>query len=174
VANQNKELDLKKSLLEAYAVNERMNQYLLEHLDDRAWRAEPPGGKGRDIAAIAAHMHNVRHMWLTVSAKEVEGLRIPSKIDRNACTRKEVMDALAKSAECCLKLLRVAIEKPDGKVKSFRPDVVGFLGYLIAHDAHHRGQISMLARQSGYPLPKQADFGLWEWGKLWRECGFGD
>jgi uncharacterized damage-inducible protein DinB len=172
MATRNKELDLKRALLEAYAVNERMNQYLLEHVDDRAWRAEPPGGKGRDIAAITAHMHNVRHMWLTVSAKEIEGIRIPDKLDRNACTRKEAMGALTKSAECCLKLLGAAIERPDGKVKNFRPDVVGFLGYLISHDAHHRGQISMLARQCGYPLPKQADFGLWEWGKLWRECGF--
>jgi hypothetical protein len=30
----------------------------------------------------------------------------------------------------------------------------------------------MLARQVGYPLPKPAHFVLWEWGKLWRECGF--
>ena len=36
----------------------------------------------------------------------------------------------------------------DGRVKGFRPDVAGFLGYLIAHDAHHRGQITMLARQT--------------------------
>jgi hypothetical protein len=32
---------LRRTLLEAYAVNERMNQYLLENLDDRA---EPPNG----------------------------------------------------------------------------------------------------------------------------------
>ena len=50
--------DLKRSLLESYAVNERINQYLLENLSDAAWNAEPPGGKGRTIAAIAAHMHN--------------------------------------------------------------------------------------------------------------------
>jgi hypothetical protein len=36
-----------------------------------AWNAEPPGGKGRTIAAIAAHMHNVRHMWLVAAAKGI-------------------------------------------------------------------------------------------------------
>jgi uncharacterized damage-inducible protein DinB len=41
--------------------------------------------------------------------------------------------------------------------------VAGFLGYLIAHDAHHRGQITMLARQLGHPLPQKAMFGMWEW-----------
>jgi hypothetical protein len=36
--------------------------------------------------------------------------------------------------------------------------------YLIAHDAHHRGQITMLARQVGHPIPQKATFGMWEWG----------
>ena len=49
-----------------------------------------------------------------------------------------------------------------GRVKGFRPDVAGFLGYLIAHNAHHRGQITMLARQLGHPLPQKAMFGMWE------------
>ena len=77
-------LDLKQSLLEAYAVNERLNQYLLENLDAAAWNAEPPGGKGRSIAAIAAHMHNVRHMWLAVAAK---GKPLPDKLDRATVSR---------------------------------------------------------------------------------------
>jgi uncharacterized damage-inducible protein DinB len=47
-------------------------------------------------------------------------------------------------------------------VKGFRPDVAGFLGYLIAHDAHPRGQITMLARQLGHHLPQKAMFGMWE------------
>ena len=43
-------------------------------------------------------------------------------------------------------------------------DVPGFFGYLIAHDAHHRGQITMLASQVGHPIPQKATFGMWEWG----------
>ena len=52
----------------------------------------------------------------------------------------------------------------DGRVKGFRPDVAGFFAYLIAHDAHHRGQITMLARQAGHGIPQKATFGMWEWG----------
>jgi len=55
--------DIARSLQESYAVNERINQYLLENLPDAAWSAEPQGGKRRTRAAVAAHMHNVRHMW---------------------------------------------------------------------------------------------------------------
>ncbi len=54
--------------------------------------------------------------------------------------------------------------KGDGRIKGFRPDVAGFSGYLIAHDAHHRGQIAMLARQAGQAIPQKAMFGMWEWG----------
>ena len=52
----------------------------------------------------------------------------------------------------------------DGGVKDFRPDVAGFFAYLIAHNAHHRGQVCLLARQLGYPVPQKAMFGMWEWG----------
>jgi uncharacterized damage-inducible protein DinB len=158
-------LDLKQALLQSYAVNERINQYLLENLDDAAWNADPPGGKGRTIAAIAAHMHNVRHMWLVAAAK---GKPLPQKLDRATVTKTE-----AKSAKCCARLLAESLDHPEGKVKGFRPDVVGMFGYLISHDAHHRGQICALARQLGRPLPKQATFGMWEWGTRWTECGFG-
>ena len=59
--------------------------------------------------------------------------------------------------------MRRALET-DGRIKGFRPDVAGWLGYLIAPDAHHRGQITRLARQLGYRLPQKARFGMWEWG----------
>jgi uncharacterized damage-inducible protein DinB len=154
-------LDLKRSLLESYAVNERINQYLLENLPDAAWNADPPGGKGRNIAAIVAHMHNVRHMWLVAAAK---GKPLPDKLDRAVVTKKEAMQALAASAKSCADLLAESLDHPEGKVKNFRPDAVGFFSYLISHDAHHRGQISALARQLGHPLPKTATFGMWEWG----------
>lgn len=162
-------MDFRKSLAEAWAVNNRMNVYLLEHLSEEAWRAQPPGGKGRTIAAIFAHIHNVRHMWLSVSARET---RIPAKLDRDKCTPKQVAEALEKSSEVIARLLEEAAARPDGKVKDFRPDVVHFFGYIVTHEAHHRGQIAMLARQTGHPLPEAAGFGMWEWGKMWKEMGF--
>jgi uncharacterized damage-inducible protein DinB len=163
-------LDLKQALLESYAVNERINQYLLENLPDAAWNADPPGGKGRTIAAIAAHMHNVRHMWLVAATK---GKLLPDKLNPAIVTKRQAMLALAESAQVCSQLLAESLETPEGKVKGFRPDVVGMFSYLISHDAHHRGQIAAVARQSGHTLPKQATFGMWEWGTRWKECGFG-
>src|SRR5271165_4529719 len=163
-------IDFKKSIVEAFATNERANQLLLGNIEEAVWQASPPSGKGRSIADIASHIHHVRLMWLSAADKNA---KVPAKLDPDKATREQVQAALKISATALQELIQKAVDDPAGKVPNFKPDVVGFVGYLIAHDAHHRGQISMLAHQLGHPLPPKINFGLWEWGTLWRECGFG-
>jgi uncharacterized damage-inducible protein DinB len=149
---------LAEALLSAFDTNDRINQYLLDSLPAEAWRAEPPGGKGRDVAGVAAHMHNVRVMWL----KATKG-KVPAQLDRFTVTPAQAKKALESSRAALREVLQSSL-KEDGRIKGFRPDVAGFFGYLIAHDAHHRGQITMLARQAGHAIPQKAMFGMWEWG----------
>lgn len=148
------------ALLNSFNTNNRINQYLIDNVPAEAWKAEAQGGKGRTIPAIVAHMHNVRVMWLKVAAK---GSVLPTQLDRAKVTPTQAMRALEQSRQALSVVISSALES-DGRVKGFRPDVAGFLGYLIAHDAHHRGQIAMLARQSGHPLSQKINFGMWEWG----------
>ena len=75
--------DLHDAMLETYAVNQRMNQLVLDHLDPRAWRAKTPGKRGRTIAAIFTHVHNIRRKWLRLSAPH---LKLPPPLDRARCT----------------------------------------------------------------------------------------
>ncbi len=149
---------LSEALLAAFDTNDRINQYLLENLPAEAWRAVPPGKKGREIAGIVAHMHNVRVMWLKAAKGEV-----PEQLDRFTATPAQAKKGLDASRAALRELMHAAVNS-DGRVKGFRPDVAGFFGYLIAHDAHHRGQITMLARQAGHPISQKAMFGMWEWG----------
>jgi uncharacterized damage-inducible protein DinB len=153
-------VQLPRALLDAFNTNNRITQYLIESIAPEAWKAKPPEGKGRTISAIVAHMHNVRVMWLKVSAK---GSDIPSQLDRATVTPAQAVRALEQSCQALVELMGRAFEA-DGRIKGFSPDAAGFLGYLIAHDAHHRGQIAMLARQLGHPLPQKIIFGMWEWG----------
>jgi uncharacterized damage-inducible protein DinB len=150
---------LQEALLTAFSTNDRINHYLIGNLPPEAWKAKPPDGKGRTIAAIVAHMHNVRVMWLKAAKAE----DIPAQLDRATVTPSQAVHALEASRQALSAVMSRALET-DGRVKGFRPDVAGFFGYLIAHDAHHRGQIAMLARQVGHPLPQKAMFGMWEWG----------
>jgi len=147
------------ALLNAFDTNNRINAYLIENLPPEAWRAKPADGKGRAVAAIVAHMHNVRVMWLKATTAE----EIPEQLDRATVTPAQALRGLESSRHALSTVLSRAMAG-DGRVKGFRPDVVGFFGYLIAHDAHHRGQIAMLARQAGHALPQKAMFGMWEWG----------
>jgi uncharacterized damage-inducible protein DinB len=163
-------LDFKKSLLESFGVNEKANQLLLSNISDAAWQADSPTSKGRCIADIAAHIHHVRLMWLSAADKTA---KVPAKLEPEKASREQVQAALKASAAAIENLLAKALDDPSGRVPNFRPDVVNFVGYLIAHDSHHRGQIAMLARQVGHPMSPKVAFGLWEWGTLWKECGFG-
>lgn len=154
--------DVASSVLKSFQVNEKVNQFLLAQIDEAAWRLDPPGKGGRTIAATFAHIHSVRLMWLKASQKEVD---LPPALDKANCTPDQVAAALSASARGCSALIENALRN-NGKIKNFKPDVVQFVAYLISHEAHHRGQISQLARQCGYPLPKNAAFAMWEWGSL--------
>lgn len=153
--------ELPIALLNAFNTNNRINQYLIDHIPAAAWKVKTANGKGRTIPAIIAHMHNVRVMWLKVAAK---GSEIPAPLDRTKVTPSQALQALERSRHA-LRLLMIRALQDDGRIKGFRPDVAGFAAYLIAHDAHHRGQIAMLARQFGHTLPQKAMFGMWEWGR---------
>lgn len=169
--------DFRQVLPEAYAVNDRMNQLVLKHLDPRAWQAKLSGSKGRSIAAIFAHMHNIRRKWLRLSAPH---LKLPAALDRTRSTPKQASIALAASAVRCCEMLEEAWAAPAGRIPAFRRDgwarpwPVGaaMFAYMLTHDAHHRGQVCMLAHQLGFPLPGKAGYGIWGWEKLWKECGF--
>lgn len=166
--------DFCPSLIETYAVNDRMNQLILERLDPRIWRAQAPGRRTRTIAAIFAHMHNVRRKWLRLSAPH---LRLPRQLDRTRSTQQQTRAALAESAQLCSEMLAEALAA-GGAVKLFRrdgwargwPAGPAMFAYMILHDAHHRGQVSMLAHQLGSPV--EAGYEIWMWEKLWKQCGF--
>jgi uncharacterized damage-inducible protein DinB len=164
-----------RTAVRIFAANERMNQILIEHLDPAAWKANAPG-KVRTIAAIFTHMHNVRTKWIRLSAPH---LKVPRQLDRSRCTPKQARAGLAESAARCTEMLAEALGGGGGRVKQFRRDGWGkpwpvgmeMLCYMLAHEAHHRGQVSMLAHQLGFPLPIAVMSGIWNWEKLWKECG---
>jgi uncharacterized damage-inducible protein DinB len=166
---------LGRAAVRIFAANDRMNQLLIERLDPAVWEAKPPG-KVRTIAAIFTHMHNVRTKWIRLSAPHLE---VPSQLNRVQCTPQQARAGLAESAARCSEMLADALGGGGGRVEKFhrdgwaKPWPVGLemLCYMISHEAHHRGQVCMLAHQLGFPLPNEVMSGIWNWEKLWKECG---
>jgi uncharacterized damage-inducible protein DinB len=167
---------LGRTAVRIFAANERMNQMLIEHLDSAVWRAKPLG-KVRSIAAIFTHMHNVRCKWVRLTAPH---LKVPRQLDRTRCTSQQARAGLAQSAVRCTEMLADALGG-DGRVAEFRrdgwarpwPAGVEMLCYMLAHEAHHRGQVCMLAHQLGFPLSNTVTSGMWSWERLWKEIGAG-
>ena len=170
--------EIRDTLLETYACNDAMNQVILSSLDSRAWRAQPPGqkGSGRTIAAIFAHLHNVRLSWLKHSAPH---LKCPPPLDPDRCTMKQAAAAHRKSAAQCLRMLADALSAdPKRRVRKFSRDGYApiwpaggtMFAYMFSHEAHHRGQILMLAHQTGYRILHDTP-GVWHWEKLWKQSG---
>jgi uncharacterized damage-inducible protein DinB len=148
-------------LLETWAIHDRINRYLLD--------AVPPGAldalsasQGRTVGGQFAHIHNVRLMWLRSAAPELlDGLAKIEKADSTATTT--LRDGLSGSGAAIATLLGNALAG-HGRIRGFKPHAVAFLGYLVAHESHHRGQIVLSLKQSGHPLDRKVLFGLWEWG----------
>jgi uncharacterized damage-inducible protein DinB len=169
---------LGQAAVQIFAVNDRMNQILIEHLDPAAWKAKPPAklpGNARTIAAIFTHMHNVRTKWVRLTAPH---LKVPTQLNRAHCTPQQARAGLAESAARCAEMLAEALGGGKGRVSKFRRDGwarpwpvgVEMLCYMLSHEAHHRGQVCLLARQLGFPLSTEVTSGLWNWEKIWKEC----
>jgi uncharacterized damage-inducible protein DinB len=39
-----------------------------------------------------------------------------------------------------------------------------FLGYLIAHESFHQGDIGVRLTEGGHSIPQKVAYGMWEWG----------
>lgn len=159
-------VDLGRALVEAFLVNERINQVLLDMIDPKLWRAQPPCAKRRNIATTFAHIHNVRCMRLTPSA--LKGDRAPAKLDRDKITIADARAGFAESAAATVRLIERSMAN-GGHVPDFRPDVVAFVCASINHDAYHRGQVCHWCGQLGSPITTEQSLPLWEWDKLWKE-----
>jgi uncharacterized damage-inducible protein DinB len=167
--------DSAATLLAAWRTNNRVTAYLVQHISPVLWHASLPGAPRRTVGMIAGHLHNVRCMWLKTLGRE-HGIEIPASVDRRKIERDELLSALARSSAGMEALLQLGIgaggRVPPSKAYVWRNlplDVPHVVTYFVAHEAHHRGQIVMVARQLGHRLPSEVSAGLWQWTKRSQE-----
>jgi uncharacterized damage-inducible protein DinB len=165
---------LPAAILAAWETNNRVNVYLLEQIAAPLWAAHIPGIPHRTIRMIAAHLHNARCRWIKTLGAE-HGIAPPVRVDQRTVSRRALIAALARSYRGLRAILQLGLDAdgvvPPSKAYVWRNlplDVGHVLTYFVAHEAHHRGQIIMAARQLGQRLPSEAVGGVWQWTRLSR------
>lgn len=155
------DLDLENQIIDTWNINNRVNLYMLEAISPDALN-DLSASKGRTIAEQLAHLHNVRLMWLKSAGPELmAGLE---KIEKETAADKKLLARrLKESGKAMETLLKNSLES-GGRIKGFKPHITAFLGYVLAHESHHRGQIALSLKQSGHTLDKKVAYGIWEWG----------
>ncbi len=148
-------------VVETWQIHNRINLYVLEAMDPASLSDVSPA-KGRTVGELFAHLHNVRLMWLKAATPDL--LKNLKKIEKQDAGKKDLLrKSLVESGDAIANLLNNSLGA-DGRVKGFKPHASAFMGYLISHESHHRGQIVLLLKQAGHRLDNKILYGMWEWG----------
>ena len=155
---------MREELIEAWHINNRVNLMLLGGISDDGLDSTLSTRGGRTVAKQFAHIHDVRLGWLEVSAADLA--KGQTRITKDGeITRALLKKRLKESAEGIAALIERALEN-GGKVKAFKRSVVTMVGYFIAHEAHHRGNMLLTLKQTGHKVDQGVQYGIWEWGKI--------
>ena len=156
---------LLEELLEAWAINNRINLLLLDHVTDEGMGATLSTRGGRDVSRQLAHMHMVRIGWLENGKGRDLAEGIVRFDPKDQPSRAQLRTAFQTSGD--------AIQRYMGDLgtgrrvsSSVKKGLGGFFGYLIAHEAHHRGSILLTLKQCGHKLDESLKWGIWAWDKL--------
>jgi uncharacterized damage-inducible protein DinB len=161
--------DLGEAIVAAWRTNNRVTLFLCEHLPPDLWAATVPGAPRRTIRMIAGHIHNSRCMWIKILGQP-HGLEVPPSVNRHRVGARQLIPALRRSGRGITRLLQLGCQHgghipptPSYGWRNLPLDVGHVLGYFIAHEGHHRGQIVLVARALGHRLPAEVTTGLWQW-----------
>jgi uncharacterized damage-inducible protein DinB len=162
------------ALIAVWRTNNRVTKYLIENLPPELWSKSVPGVPRRTVRMIAAHIHNARCMWIKMLGAR-HGIKAPRTVDGRLVRPAALSRALSRSSEGIIGLIRLGTARggavPRAAWQNFPTDLAHFLAYFVAHEAHHRGQLCLLARQLGHRLPASVTAGLWQWKKRATRSG---
>jgi uncharacterized damage-inducible protein DinB len=154
-------LDTTLGLADTWRVNNRINLRLLDALGDEQFRATIlPRGKA--VSSYFAHIHMSRFYWLERRARALA--KELKRVGAAEANRANLREALVDSGEAMAQLFSEA--EHSGEIKGTKLGPIAFLGYALAHEAHHRGQILLHLKLAKLPVDRGVAYSLWDWKKI--------
>jgi len=153
-----------KQIIETWQINNRVNLLLLDAISEKGLQCTLSNRGGGTPAKQFAHIHNVRLYKLENYAKVI--YQTQTKIELKSDITKELLEERLKESVTGIEKWLLRNTDKTGNIKGFKRGVVAFLGYIISHEAHHRGNIILTLKQCGYKLPKEVTYGIWAWNQL--------
>ena len=149
------------ALAETWHLNNRVNLLLLDALSDEQLAATILP-RGRAVTSYFVHIHMARFYWLERRARALANTL--KKIPGGTAPRATLRQALIDSGEAMGELFAEA--ERTGHIKGGKLGPVAFLGYALAHEGHHRGQVLLHLKIARKPLDRAASYSLWYWNKI--------
>jgi len=150
-------------LIEAWRTNHRINLYLLDRISDEGMTCTLSTRGGRNVTRQFAHLHNVRVWHLEARAPDL-AQKLPRFATQDEPPKHVLRACLEESAD---RIAEFIAQSTAGRPRrrASRKGVASTVGYFIAHESHHRGNILLTLKQCGHPLDQASRHALWDWDK---------
>jgi len=149
------------ALAETWHLNNRVNLRLLDALTDEQLAATILP-RGKSVTSYFVHIHMARFYWLERRSKALA--KTLKKIPGGTAPRSTLRQALIDSGNAMGELFAEA--ERAGHIKGAKLSPVAFLGYALAHEGHHRGQILLHLKIAKLPVDRATGYSLWYWNKI--------